>query len=354
MICRAWRACSSARAGVAGAQVDLRERGDRLGRIVVATDLERDRERMLQVLDRPLGLAEQEVEPAEVVQEPADVGAVGELLVLRLCLLGIRAREHPVAVALGEHRGLEVRLPERPAVLHRVGELERALDVLARCLEVALPAVAARAPREDREPELVARHARPLGERERLVEERDRRGDALQQAAADADPVEHLGAIDVGELGALDERRAPRRAARAPVLTSPVWASAMPSPFSTRTWSSTAPVPRTAGSARAYSSTASSNRCSSSSASARARIVSARARSSAETPLRRNEASTPSRTASQSTVSSGGLRLAALDLGDVLLREAVAGELALGEAGRHAKLAQALSEPRGARNARGE
>ncbi len=50
--------------------------------------------------------------------------------------------------------------------------------------------------------------------------------------------------------------------------------------------------------------------------------------------LRGTSASTPSRSASHSTVSAVGLRLAALDLRDVLLREAVAGELALGQAGR--------------------
>src|SRR5436305_1442655 len=42
----------------------------------------------------------------------------------------------------------------------------------------------------------------------------------------------------------------------------------------------------------------------------------------------------------------GRLRLAALDLGDVLLREALACEVALGEAAGHAKLAEALAEPK--------
>ena len=46
----------------------------------------------------------------------------------------------------------------------------------------------------------------------------------------------------------------------------------------------------------------------------------------------------------------GRARLAALDLGDVLLREAVAGEAGLREPGGDAKLAQALAE-RGARGA---
>ena len=140
----------------------LGERRDGRRGLFVAPELERDRERLLEVLDRHLGLAEQELEAAEVVQQPADVGAVGELLVLRLRLLRVGAREHPVAVALGEERRLEVRGAERTRVLERLGELERALDVLARGLVVALAAVAARAPREDVQAQLVGRQARAL------------------------------------------------------------------------------------------------------------------------------------------------------------------------------------------------
>src|SRR3954465_14285709 len=104
---------------------------------------------MLQMLDGLLGLPEEELEPPEVVQEPADVRAVRELLVLRLRLLGVGAGEDPVTVALCEHRRLEVGLTERTCVVHRLGELERALDVLARGLVVPLAPVAARAPRKD-------------------------------------------------------------------------------------------------------------------------------------------------------------------------------------------------------------
>ncbi len=126
----------------ARAQVNLRERGDRGRRVLVAPDLERDRECVLEMLDRLLGLAEQELEAAEVVQQAADVDAVCELLVLTLRPLGIGTREHPVTAALGEHRSLEVRLPERAQILHRIGELECVLDVLARGLVVALAPVA--------------------------------------------------------------------------------------------------------------------------------------------------------------------------------------------------------------------
>ena len=65
-------------------------------------------------------------------------------------------------VALGDQRGLEVRLAERARVVHRLRELERALDVLARGLVVALAAVAARAPREDVRAEQVGRERRAL------------------------------------------------------------------------------------------------------------------------------------------------------------------------------------------------
>ena len=132
----------------------------------------------LQPLDRLVGLAEQELEPAEVVEQPADVAAVVQLLVRRLRPLGVRARQHPVPVALGDQRGLEVRLARGAHVVHRLGELERELDVLARRLVVALAAVAARPPGEDARPEEVGRERRPVEQLERLAEERDGGRDA--------------------------------------------------------------------------------------------------------------------------------------------------------------------------------
>ena len=66
---------------VAGAEMDLRERRDSLRGIGVAAGLEGDAERLLQQADRLVGLAEEEVQPAEVVRELADIDAVGELLV---------------------------------------------------------------------------------------------------------------------------------------------------------------------------------------------------------------------------------------------------------------------------------
>ena len=58
---------------IAGPQVHLRERRHDRRHVVVVAVLERDGERLLEALDRPVGLAEQELEPAEVVEQPADV-----------------------------------------------------------------------------------------------------------------------------------------------------------------------------------------------------------------------------------------------------------------------------------------
>ena len=157
-------------------------------------------------VDRPVGPAEQELEPAEVVEQPADVAAVAQLLVRRLRLLRVRPRQHPVPVALGDQRGLEVRVARGAHVVHRLRELERELDVLARRLVVALPPVAARAPRVDARPEEVGRDLRPVEQLQRLSEERDGGRDAREQVAADAEPEEHLGAVDVREFGSLRER----------------------------------------------------------------------------------------------------------------------------------------------------
>jgi hypothetical protein len=75
-------------------------------------------------------------------------------------------------------------------VVESVGELQRALDVLARGLEVPLATPAPRAPVEDVGAENVARKAGALRELKGLVEERDRRGDARKLVAGDAEPEE--------------------------------------------------------------------------------------------------------------------------------------------------------------------
>src|SRR5829696_1187784 len=188
---------------VAGAQVDLRQRRHRRCGLVLVVQLQRDPERLLEPHDRLVGFPEQELDDAEVVQQPADVLPVCKLFVLGLRALGVRARQNPVAVALGEQRRLEVDLAERLRVLLRLGELERALDVLARRLVIALAAVAARAPRENVGAEEIRRKRRALRELQGLAEQRDRGRDARKQVPADAEAEEDVGAVDVRELGAL-------------------------------------------------------------------------------------------------------------------------------------------------------
>ena len=132
--------------------------------------------------------------------------AVGELRVRLPRALRVRPRENPVALAIGDERSLEVRDADRARVVDALRELERALDVVARGLVVALPAPAARAPREDVGLQRVARQARALGKRERLVEESDRRLRAVELVAAAAEPEEDVGALDVGERARLGQR----------------------------------------------------------------------------------------------------------------------------------------------------
>src|SRR6201989_2238762 len=152
---------------LAGPEMDLREGRDSAAGIGVAPQIERDRERLLQQLHCLLRVAEQEVEPAEVVRELADVDAIRKLRVGLARALGVVPGEHPVAFAIGNERSLEVRGTDRAQILDAPGKLECALDVVARRLEVALALPAARAPREDVRLERVARQARPLGEPER-------------------------------------------------------------------------------------------------------------------------------------------------------------------------------------------
>src|SRR5206468_4855577 len=89
------------------------------------------------------------VQTAEAVRELPDVHAVGELLVRGPCPLRVVAREHPVALAVGDERRPEVRGAYRAGVVGVLSELERALHVLAGGLVVALAAPAAGAPGED-------------------------------------------------------------------------------------------------------------------------------------------------------------------------------------------------------------
>ena len=197
------------------------QRAGGLGGLLLAVRIESSRVRGLQVLDRLVRLAEHEIEAAEIVQQTGEVPLVVQLLVEALRSLGVASREHPVAHALGDERGLDVDVGHRRAVVERLSELERALDVLARCLEVALAPVAARAVGEDVRAQEVAGELRLLGDRIRLVEEADRGGDAGKLVAADAEPVEDLGPIEIGERLALDSPFSRARAAREPLAARP-------------------------------------------------------------------------------------------------------------------------------------
>src|SRR4029450_11814941 len=94
-------------------------------------------------------LAEEEADPAEVVQHLADGRAVGDLFELRLGLLGVLPGEDPLALPLGHERRVEVDAGDGAGVVESLRQLERALEILARRLVVALAPVAARAETED-------------------------------------------------------------------------------------------------------------------------------------------------------------------------------------------------------------
>ena len=175
-------------------------------RLLVDALVEEHAERVLEVFDRLVGPAEEVGQPAEVVEQATDVLAVGELLVVRAGALGVRPSEHPVALALGDERRLEVHLGGCAPVAKALGQLERTLDVFPCRLPVALAAVAARTPAEDLRSQQVVGEIRPFCELESGVEQAEGSGDAGQLVAAGAEPEEHVGALDVGELRLLGER----------------------------------------------------------------------------------------------------------------------------------------------------
>ena len=160
-----------------GSEVHLRERGDSLGRVGVCADLEGGRERSLQIVDRLLRLAEQERQAAEVVEQPADALPVCHLLVQGLRPLGVGAREHPLALPLGDERGLEVHVGDGLAVAEALRQFERPLDVLAGGLPVALTPVAPRTPFEDMRSQPVAGKSGALRQCKGFAEQASRRRD---------------------------------------------------------------------------------------------------------------------------------------------------------------------------------
>src|SRR4051794_3264780 len=321
----------------------LRERGHRLRRVVVMADLERDAERVLQVSLRLVGLAEQEVQPAEVVQEPADVRAIRKLLVLRLCALRVRPRADPLAVPLRDQRGHEVDVADRSAVVEPLGELERELHVLTRGLPVALAAVAAGAPGEHLRAEEVAGQFGPLGKRERLPEEGDRGRDARELVAADADPEHDVRAVGVRELRLLDE--AARLLEQSEPLADLAALLAGPTLAAER---AELELDRARGRNRRATALELADRLV-------VAVVVRKHLGPGEDGLDAGALVTGDAVREEAWVDAeprrepldrlrSRARLAALDLADVLLREAIAGELRLRQARGHAQLAQALAE----------
>src|SRR4051794_6880518 len=329
---------------LAGAEVDLGERRDGLRRIGVVPEVERDLECLFQLLDRLLGLAEQEVEHAEVVGEAADEDLVAQQLVRGTRLLRIRAREHPVALPVGDDRRLEVRLADGARVLHRFRELERALDVLARGLVVALMAPAARAPGEDRRPERVAREARAFRERERLVEEADRGLDAGEMEPADRQREQHLRALDVGELSAFRQpARAIEEIERRPQLALAHLHLREPGQDANLELRRRGRVDcgeeGVEVGARLVVVAGLEQGLGAGDGAFEAATLVGRDAVGQETAVDAEPRGEPVDRLAR------GTGLAALDLAHVLLREAVAGEIALRQPGRDAQLAQALAEP---------
>src|SRR5581483_1410124 len=100
---------------------------------------------------------------------------------------------------VGDQRSLEVRGADRAEILDALRQLERLLDVVAGGLEVALALPAARTPRKDVRLQRVARKPGALGERERLVEQPERRLHAAELVATAAEPEQDIGPLDVGE-----------------------------------------------------------------------------------------------------------------------------------------------------------
>ena len=294
------------------------------------------------------GLPSRKLSPPRLFSSLPTLALLGDLLVLRLRALGVLAREHPVALALGDQRRLEVEVRERAAVVRGPPRARaRARRPRAPPRSRAGGGSSGNAQSKMLRAQQVGREARPLGELERRVEEAERRRDARELVAATPSSVEHLGALDVGEARALRRARGRARAVGSASRTSPLIARARASPASARTSSSGEPVASTPERSASNSSSASAMRSARISASARASPASTRPRSSAETPLARKPASTPSRCGEPLDRLVRRACLAALDLADVLLREALAGELGLRQAGGDAELAQALAQSEG-------
>jgi hypothetical protein len=87
---------------VAGSQVDLRQRRDHLGCLWARPALEQRRKSLLEMLNGLIVLAEQKVEPAKVVQNPANTHAVGNFIQLCLGPIRVGASKEKVTFTLGD------------------------------------------------------------------------------------------------------------------------------------------------------------------------------------------------------------------------------------------------------------
>ena len=249
--------------------------------------------------------------------------------------------------ALGDERRLEVRVGHLAAVVDALGELERVLDVLARGLEVALAAVAAGAPVVDVGAEPVGGHVRALRERECLVEQRDRGRDARELVAADAEPEDDLGAVDVREDRALGDgagavQQLDGRPDVALLHPRPGLARAGADVELDRVRRGDRGACLLEGLDRLLVAVALRQRL-----GAREHRLDAAALVGGDAA--REEGGVDVEPLREPLHRLGGrARLAALDLADVLLREAIAGELGLRQPGGDAKEAKAIAEPRAA------
>ena len=310
----------------------------------------RDRERRLEMVDGLLLVAEEQREPAEVEHAAgrrcARRSAPGRAPspAARSCA---RGRSGPAA---GRRSRPGSRCSRSRAGRPRsCASSSAALDVFAGRVEVALAPAAARPPAEDVGAKEVAREtgslrraraprrrARPPSRRSRACSGRRRAGRGRPRGRR-------------RRTAGLRPAHVPAGGDRRPPVTSPY---CMQRPrLARRARGARAPARRrldvAAGRARSARSPPRSDAPPRAPRRARAGPRASPA-SSVETPAARNAGSTPSRSASQATVSSRRARLAALDLADVLLREASRRRAASASAPRRCA-ATARRSPRRAR-----
>src|SRR4051794_40985695 len=130
-------------------EVDLRD-GDLCdGREVVLAGVDEAFVGVLEMRERGVEVLQLEVDAAEVVEDLRELERLVGLDELVARTLGVPAGEDVAALALGDQRRLEQRVPERPRVVHLLAELDRELDVRLREVDVLQALEAERAPAQD-------------------------------------------------------------------------------------------------------------------------------------------------------------------------------------------------------------